>query len=236
MAGQPITFVCWIWKGPREYTAEHVSQWAAQIKKHYSKPCRIVCITDLFASVPGCEVIPEPPESRTAASIHAPLGPSFPSCYRRLWLFSEAARCLGPKILLLDVDCLIVGDLTPLVETPGDFVGWRTHHKMGNPNRIGGGTWMLKTGTHRYVWETFTYDAAMQCHRAGWLGSDQGWLSCLLSANCEVWPDDCGIYQRQDGVLDWTQAPSNARIIHFNGAIKQWDKAGWWTQQMSGSA
>jgi hypothetical protein len=51
---------------------------------------------------------------------------------RRLQLFdkAQAERDIGKRILQLDLDCVITGDLTPLVNRPDPFVVWESVHNM----------------------------------------------------------------------------------------------------------
>ena len=220
-----ISFVCFQWNiGFREYLPKRVNKLAAQVAKHFPDPHRFICVTDETEGF-DVEVMPLPEAARAVADIPSPEGRGFPSSYRRLWAFSDEARCLGERIMMLDVDCMIVGDLRPLFEPQDDFVGWRPRSVWGTNQRIGGGTWLLRTGTHAWVWDEFVADPPKmiaETKAAGWRGSDQAYMSHRLSATCAVWPQDAGIYQSQDGVKRWYRLPPDARIVHFNGNVKNW--------------
>jgi hypothetical protein len=54
----------------------------------------------------------------------SPEGPRFPSSYRRLWTFSDDARLLGDRVMMIDIDAVVTGDLGPLFAPDDDFVGW----------------------------------------------------------------------------------------------------------------
>jgi|SRR5690606_37321959 len=228
-----VSFVCFQWnEGFREYTPERVNTLARGIKKHYRKPHRFICVTDEtqgFSS--DVELIRLPESARWAAQMKSPEGGRFPSSYRRLWCFSKEATCLGSRIMQLDIDCLIVGNLEPLFDYPDDFIGWRPNSVWGNSMRIGGGTWMLRTGTHTHVWESLTPQGIAKARAEGWRGSDQAWLSYCLSATCKVWPKDIGIYQKQDKVYSWSEPPANVKIVHFNGEPKYWQMDNKWIRE-----
>jgi hypothetical protein len=225
-----VSFVCFQWNtGFRAYTPERVNTLAKGVKKYYPKPHRFICVTDeIYGFNSDVEVIRLPESARWVTKIPSPEGTRFPSSYRRLWCFSEEAKSLGSRIMQLDIDCLITGNLEPLFDYPDDFVGWRPNAVWGNSQRIGGGTWLLRTGTHTRIWDTLSTDGIRRARRMGWRGSDQAWLSYNLAATCKVWPREEGIYQKQDGVYEWSEPPANAKIIHFNGPKKYWQTSAPW--------
>jgi hypothetical protein len=223
---ESISFVCYQWNdGFREYLPEHVNVLAAAIKRNFSLPHRFICITDETEGFSGnVEVMPLPDEARALAKLRTvENNDKLPSSYRRLWTFSEAAKCLGDRVMMLDIDCVITRSLDPLFEMQDDFVGWTPSTKWGMP-RVGGGTWLLRTGTRTKVWTEFSVSGARAAHRAGFRGSDQAWISCKLGSTCARWPLDAGIYQKQDMAHNWGRLPPDARIVHFNGDQKPWHK------------
>src|SRR5690606_29624073 len=108
----------------RSFSSSHVNVLARAIARNYAHPHRFVCITDepaglapeivhLPMPVTGFEHLLNPEATRVRPAIPArrvgrriiPGRPArernkpFPSCYRRLWNFSEEARLLlGPRI------------------------------------------------------------------------------------------------------------------------------------------
>jgi len=232
-----ITFVCFQWNiGFREYLPEHVNALARQVHRHCKAPHRFVCITDETEGFePGVEVLPLPDAARAVVDIPSPEGASFPSCYRRLWLFSaDAAALLGPRVMLLDIDCLVVGDLAPLFSTDADLVCCRPAKSWGREDRVMGGTWLHKTGTLPWVWDEFVADpegCIARARAAGWRGSDQAYLSHRLTGIYALWPRHIGIYQAQDGTASWQRPPDNARIAHFNGNRRPWSMETKWVRE-----
>lgn len=226
------SIITWLWKSEitdprfvRNYQPRHVNMLAKACKLHCTMPHRFICITDETKGFSDdVEVLPTPSAAKKLAKYRtAEQNERFPSSYPRLWAFSSEAMCLGDRVLNLDVDCMVVGDLKPLFDNVHDFVGWRPNKCWGNETRIGGGTWLLRTGTHVHVFENFSMEEAIKARKLGWRGSDQAWLSYCLSETCEVWPKDSGIYHKQDGSHAWAKVPSDARIIHFNGTGDYWD-------------
>lgn len=224
--------VCFLWNnGFRAYTPEHVNMLAHACRRFLKRDHRFICVTDQTAGFcDHVEVFTPPPECWRLGSIPAPNGKTFPSCYRRLWLLSPEAMALGDRILLLDVDCAILGDLDALFEVDADFVGWCPRTAWGKRQRLGGGTWLHKTGTLAWLWGRFTTDRKRmieETKRAGWNGSDQAILSRFLR-EYPVWPRDSGIYGTQDGVMSWQMPPEDARIVHFNSSQKMWGQPKLW--------
>jgi hypothetical protein len=143
-----------------------------------------------------------------------------PSCYRRLWLFSDEARELGTWVFNTDLDCIIADSLDPLFEYDNNFVGYRPRLQWGSHKRVAGGTWMHRTGTMPEVWTDFSAFAASEVIRMGYKGSDQAWLSHRI-ADPGLW-QGMGIFQRQDMDSEFSRLPDGARILHFNGFDKPW--------------
>ena len=220
-------YVTFLWNtGFRNYLPEHVDILAAACK-HWDPEAQFICITETkkpFSSL--VTVVPMPKAAQRVGHIPAPQGDRFPSSYRRLWCFSkEAAEVLPEQIMLLDVDCMMVGDPTPLWAKDEDFVGWRPMSIWGREDRIGGGTWMLRPGTKTHLWEQFIKNPGriiQETRELGWTGSDQAILSRFLKG-CSTWNQQCGIYGSQDGVFEWEMPPKDAIIVHFNGDDKPWN-------------
>lgn len=222
-----ISFVTFLWRtGFRDYRPEQVNMLARAVKHFYPHPHRFICVSDDTQGFSAdVEVIPMPRGAKRVASLEAPQGKQFPSSYRRLWCFSKEAEILGEKIMLLDIDALIVGPLASLVDVDGDFVGWRPISIWGREDRIGGGTWMLKTGKLTWLWEQFLENPTRmiaETKELGWTGSDQAVMSRYLHKKYPKWSRFCGIYGSQDGVFQWERPPDNAIIVHFNGQDKPW--------------
>jgi hypothetical protein len=215
-------------RAARSFKPAHVLNLARLFRKFLPQPHRFICITD---TIPvdlgeGVEWLQTPEAAVEVAKLRTPEGPRFPSCYRRLWVFSEAARAsLGEQILLIDIDLVPVGNLTPIVDRDEDFVGWRPYRDWGKQLRFGGGIYLLKTGTRTKVWDEFAKDphgAIRAARGAGFRGSDQAWLSYKLGDKEPYWGKGAGIYSIRD--LGASQElPRDARLVQFNGPKKCWD-------------
>lgn len=228
------TFVCFQWNnGFRNYRPEHVNILAGAIRGKCSFPHRFVCVTEETEGFSeDVEVLPLPKAAASVAHLKSIEGDRFPASYRRLWTLSEEAKSLGERVMMLDIDAAVTADLAPLFEYQDDFVGWRPNSSWGPKwkKRIGGGTWLLRTGTHAHIWNEFVANPMSVIKRARaaeYRGSDQAILSFYLAETCKVWPKDAGIYQAQQMRHDrFKTLPADARIVHFNGRVKPWDVKG----------
>ena len=232
-----ITVAVYLWAGSRSYTCEHVNLLARQVLRHLPG-ARFVCVTDCHGDFSDqVEVVAPPKEEwRKLTRLRTPEGYGFPSSYPRLLTLSPWAKCLGKKVLVLDVDCLVAGSLEPLASRDGDFIGWRSSSKWGRWPRLGGGTWMHKPGTLEHLWNKFYAHPRQEIHlarMAGYRGSDQALLSYWLASSVPYWTAEDGIYQMQDGVESWSEIPENARIVHMNGSkVKPWNCPYSWAQEV----
>jgi hypothetical protein len=204
-----ISIVTYLWRGPRSFLPSYVNTLARMVRHYLPEPHRFICVTDHVAGfAPEVEVLPMPEGATAVADIRTPEKEHFPSSYRRLWTFSKEAKQLGERVLLLDIDCIVVSDMRPLFRIDADFVGWSVRPPPDCPPRFGGGTWMLRTGTRTSVWERFIADpegCIANARNAGYRGSDQAWISYSLKGE-PTWPEPSGIYCSQD-YLKATRSP-----------------------------
>lgn len=218
--------VTWLWHGPRAFEPRYVSVCARMVKAHLPEPHRFICVTDFHPSQfdGDVEVVPMPREARSLIDLQNPCGPKFPSSYPRLWTFSQEARAiLGDRVLLLDVDVIIVRDMRPLFRLEQDFVGWRVRPPPGGPSRFGGGTWLHTPGTRPLVWERFygcPERAISLALAAGYVGSDQAWISYCLSTVEASWPEPSGIYCAQDYRKAWVRAQQPQRQMRIRAGSR----------------
>lgn len=249
-----ISVVTYLWRGKREFRPAYVNALARMVRQHLPEKHRFICVTDFTEEfAPEVEVIPMPKAAMAMSQIVTPEREHFPSSYPRLWTFSrEARKVLGERVLLLDIDLVIIRDLRPLLKIDADFVGWNLRPPEGCPPRLGGGTWLHRPGTRTHVWEEFVANpqfAINAARNAGYRGSDQAWMSYQLKDE-QRWPEPSGIYCAQDwlkpstrkirvpiysmklkrrlrGQFRWyypeLKVPGDAIILHWNGSSKPWD-------------
>lgn len=117
-----LSVVTWKWQRPNApalFTATHVNVLRAALERHLHVPHELVCVTDDAEGIHPAVRIVAMPQTYTKS----------PRCRRRMWGFSaECAAHLAPRVLYIDLDVVIVDDLTPLVMRPGSIVGWKVGH------------------------------------------------------------------------------------------------------------
>lgn len=236
-----LTFVVFLWRPRNPYRKsfgpDQVNIHRRMIRRHYRLPHRYVLITDNPAGITEPDI-----EIRALwndlADVPNPCGHGNPSCYRRLKLFAaNAGDWLGDRIVMMDLDCVILKDITPLFDRQEDFVIWenptaRRHLPPSRQTHIyNGGFWMLRTGTRSKVWETFDpANSPDVTRRAGLFGSDQAWLAHCLGPGEAIW-------KPADGVRSWKfdvlrnhggQPPAGTRIVFFHGKPDPWAPEVWY--------
>jgi hypothetical protein len=194
------------------------------VRKYYAKPHRFICVTDDHIGISSdVEIVPLWPDF---ADLPSPHGGRFPSCYRRLKTFSkEAENLLGKRLVQMDLDCVITGDMVPLVDRDEDFIAWGDTgpgHWSGNYN----GSFIVHTaGTRSQIWDTFDpVTSPRLAHDARCLGSDQGWITyCLGKGREAMFRQADGVYSYRNDIQPKNGAlPQNARVVFFHGKIDPW--------------
>jgi hypothetical protein len=232
-----LTFVTWLWSGKTmgrdrvDYVADHVNRMASMLARHVTIPHEVVCVTDMAEGIDsGVRIVP----MWTDLAGHG-------RCYRRLKVFDPAMRdVLGPRIVSIDLDTVITGNIDHLFARPEPFVIW------GDPSRMPhtpycGSLFMLEIGYRPDVFFDFDPGVATGLRRAhGAIGSDQAWMGHVIK-DAPRWGKQDGVYSfrldiqlrigvpqggyicgrrrptgqlaNRDGSL-----PENARIVFFHGA------------------
>jgi hypothetical protein len=227
-----ITFVCWRWTPVRHYRSSYAPETVYilrdSVAKHYAKPHRFVCVTDRPDELKDVETIPL---WNDWAEIPSRIGHSYPSCYRRLKLLHpEAGKTFGERVISCDLDTVITGDLTPIVEREEDFIIWG-ESDFPHTTPCCGSLWSLKTGTRPQVWTAFKgQESANKAWSMGCRGSDQGWIAYILGIGSpNGWQE--ATYTRADGVYSYRKhisrlynnsLPKDARLVSFHGKKDPW--------------
>jgi len=223
-----LSAVLWKWKSPgyrTEFTAEHVNTMAAMLRRNYSAPLRVLCVTNDAEGIDGdVEIVADREDFKDVPNPSGRGG--LPSCFRRLRMFEpDATKIFGELFVSIDLDAVVVRDLTPLWERDEDFVGWRDPMY---PHQLNGSMMLLRGGSKPEVWWDFDPASSPQkAAKVGYRGSDQGYISWRLPKSPQ--------WRRSDGVCSYRMhangpnVPDGARIVFFHGEIKPWalNGVGW---------
>lgn len=233
---ETLSILCWRWQSPVGYRStfapETVYALKEMLRRHLHMPYRLICITDKPEEIKGVETMRLWDEGR---EIPSPFGRHNPSCYVRLKVFApDAGKYFGPRLVSIDLDTVIVNDITPLFERDDEFVIWgesaKERERWGEAPKqyYCGSMWMLKTGTRPLVWTEFDpHVTPLKAKLAGCFGSDQGVIAYTLGPNEATWG-------RKDGVYSWRKhihpkggaLPPEARITFWHGKMDPWSAAG----------
>lgn len=242
----PVTFVCWKWRPGFEYrskfTAEHVNVLRRMVARNYLRQHRFLCITDDAEGIDSgeVEVVELWPDH---GKLLNPSGAHGPSCFRRLRLFASDAHELigcstGDRVVSLDLDAVVTGDLVPLYDRPETFVMWAG---TADSTPYNGSMWMLRLGERPQVWDEFDpVETPKATVAAGLQGSDQAAISLILGPDEAKWTAADGVFAYKRHCLRQLggELPHGARIVFFHGKPdpwsadvlyrRQWVMDNWW--------
>lgn len=219
-----MKIVCFKWEpmdGYRsKFTHEHVNTLFNMVYRHYQKPFEMVCVTDNPQYIDRrVRIIPMWDDHANVPSPHGGLNPS---CYRRLKIYSrEAKELIGERFVSIDLDVVLVDDVTPVWDRPEDFMIWGETLRRTPYN---GSMQMMTAGARSQVWDRFDPATSPQLARkAGMDGSDQGWISFVLGPNEKRWNQADGVHSFRLHVKpNAGKLPKGARIVFFEGQIDPW--------------
>lgn len=229
-----LHIVLWKWKQAkfREiYTSQHVNIMARAVRDSLGEVNhRIVCITDDDAGLDN--FIHVYPIWDDYATVPNSSGVHLPSCYRRLKLFDTATQVslgmrAGERVCSLDIDTVVTGSLVDVfrrIESTGCvYAGWGVKGTF-HPRVFNGSFWTFLAGEHTHLWSTFNaHECRHRILRAGYLGSDQAWLSYNFAKNDNAlgigYPEFAS-YPRE--VRKLGKFDHRTKIVFFHGSKKPW--------------
>lgn len=227
-----LTVCCFKWQSPVKYRTrfkpQHVNTLRNMFRRHLHMPHEFVCITDDPTGIDAdIRIVPLWDD---LADVGNPHGVREPSCYRRLKVFSGQMRSvLGERVAWIDLDMVLVGDVTPIFSRTESVVLMPTEvpHIPVNGSLV-----MVTPGAHEKVWTKFDpNESPHKTRKANCYGSDQGWLAYCLKDKAAFWktgPGGDGIYffgQHLRHMNQGRKLPDDARIISFHGRGYPWDDA-----------
>lgn len=199
------------------YTAEDVRRLQRMVAKNLTVPHEFAVITDSAEDF-GPDIRPVVIDKTT----HVP-----GTCYVRLFTFRPEARTiLGDKVLVLDLDTLIVGNIDHLVAREEDLVLW--HNPARHPSRPGRSVYNTSILLHRCGTMPELWQAFVDLGKGRIPAKDDQWY--LSDAFGEDMPYFDG---NRDGVYRIARAdtpgsgvngvlPENACIVFFTGSEGKW--------------
>lgn len=219
----------WYWRQdhrPIQYRPEHVQKLQSMVKRHLRIPHQFICITDL--DVPNVACIPPLPEMERVKNKR--WGPHQPQCYRRLRMFDPEMRdILGERYVQIDLDTVIVDDITPMFDRSDPLV---INRSIGRRDAYNGSMWLHTPGTHASLYAAFDPDQAIAASKRGYVGSDQAWMRYHLGDGAvPTWSKSDGSFQYRSFRREPDTLPDGARIVFFAGQAKPWNLEHDWVRE-----
>lgn len=220
-----LTFVCWLWdssrhphkrKKRRAFAPEHVNILYAMLYRNLTVPFRLICVTDDRRGIrQEVEIVDLWDEFRALGG-----------CFLRLVPFKSDFSLFGEKFISIDLDCVILKDITSLFTRDEDFVIWHPRKAVrwldrGEKGRYYcGSLWMLRAGTRPVVYDKFDpskFKLGFDGRYEG--GTDQKHISQVLYPNEACWTVDDGVCTFVEDIARPKKGyvAKNPRIIFFNG-------------------
>ena len=205
-----------------EFTAQAVNTLSNMLKRNIDTgfDYEFICVTDNKDGID--QEIRTMPLWKNPAPAHGDVNK--PNCFYRLRTFAEDFKhFVGPRFMWLDLDCIITGNITPLLERPEDFIINRATNMR---NYYNGSMVMMNTGSRKEVWDKFNAHTSPNVAKAkGFVGSDQAWISNVLGPDEARFTNADGVYSYQGDVMTDHSGnlPKNAKIVFFQGRANPWD-------------
>ena len=194
------------------------------VKRNLTIPHRTICVTHRPDLIDFMETVP------LDTTKHVP-----GTCTVKLMTWRpDIEPILGKRICMMDVDCVITGNLDELLDRPEDVVLWKNpNYEKGNRRGFYQGSIQLLTaGARPELWNDFNpHETPKWLHRrfGGW---EQCWISERLNTSYPAegwewkepyWDENDGIYgagrlfngKMGSGVT--TELPKNAKIVFTPG-------------------
>lgn len=215
--------ITWLWSQPNArfvYTADHVNAWYRAIRSH-GCTIPVAVITDQTDGIdPEIEIIKPPTDFLAVKCAQWDEKAGLPQCYRRLAIYApDASQWLGcDKILQMDIDCIITGDLTPLFDISPDIALFRGTSAKRPYN---GGMQLLRLGARTEVYTDFN-EANAKIASSRFVGSDQAWIAHKLGWGETKITGEHGVYHYSGQFLRLYPhgRPENMRVLFCPGPKK----------------
>ena len=195
-----------------DYDSNKVAIHHAMVKRNLNIPFKYHLFTDEIDSSLNSEI-----SQHELWTTYRELG----GCFHRLFTFSkEFGDLIGGRFICMDLDMVIVDDISKLLDRKEEFVYYRMRNADGKGWRMNNGMYMMEPGSRKEIWETFSKNPSrVMANRVG-PGTDQGVTNSLLNLKKEAnWSQRRGIYDmRLDFLVTGKKdLPHDAKIVMFPG-------------------
>jgi hypothetical protein len=223
-----LSIVTWKWdagvhpKKGIKYGAHHVNVLAAMLKRHLHTDYEMVCITD------------DPKGIDDSVRI-VPLWHGFSKykgCFGRLRIFApEMREIIGPRFVSMDLDVVVLDDITPLFDREEDFIIWGEHFRKAP---YCGSFLMMDAGCRSKVWDRFDPGKYPPNINGRWpYGTDQDHICRCLYPEEAMWTAADGVYNFNYVIRRWEKISTVVNSRYKNGRyIKRFYELGGKKEQL----
>jgi len=206
-----VNVICMKWG--TKYGPHYVNRLYAMARRHLTRPFRFVCFTDDPSGLrPEVETFGLPPITLPDSHLNMP--------WKKIGLFNKTLGDLEGTTLFLDLDLVVVDNIDPLFDHPGEFCiihNWtRPEANVGNSS-----VYRFEVGAHSYVLDTFHSQPFTHWH--GLYRNSQTFLSNTVK-ELTFWPPEwCVSFKRHclpGGWRNWifkAKITPGARVVVFHG-------------------
>lgn len=191
-----LTVCCWKWG--KLFSATYVNRMQSMLERHLHRPFELVCVTDDPAGITSAV--------RTERITY---GHDLPRCRRRMKQYDrQFAAQLGTRILSIDLDVVIVDDITPLIDRRESIVLW----KVGYAGVYSGSIQLFDFGALHGLWQAYSADPegfANEVQPHG-VPSDQAFLNWWIQKNATK----VGEWTERDGLVTWFGGERYRKLQH----------------------
>ena len=180
------------------YGPEYVNRLATMVARQTTVPYSFVCLTD---NADGVTVPTEP------------IGTDLPGWWAKLMLFKPHQALVGRRIIFLDLDTLIVGNMDFLLQDTGAFTILRDFYR---PLGYGSAVMAFDAGIYPQIWGNFLKPMMHTYH------GDQNWIEANIYEPA-IWQDQYPGKIVSYKVHCMAGVPADASVVCFHGFPKQTD-------------
>lgn len=225
-----ITIVLFLWKDDKtawmseyDYDISYLWRTIEMVNRNLTLPHKFVCVVDevyktLLSNTPRhhdvtlvdmCEDLRVPTKR-----------------YQKLMVFRpDAEELFGERILMMDLDNVIVDNIDSMIDRTDDIVLWENPNgKRNTPYNTS--MVLLTAGCRPDVWGKLNVSTVCDHIRKNRLsGTDQAWVSSVLGSGEATWSRTDGFYSfRMDYLIPGVSIISNAKIVSFHGRVSPTSK------------
>jgi hypothetical protein len=229
----PAPYVILTMKWGKLYPATYVNVLYSAVTEHLPEPFRFVCMTDDPEGLaPGIEVFPIPEFG--LAPMQWQVGG-----WPKIGVFQRDLYGLEGRALFIDLDMMILDDLTPFFDHPAPFIAtdmgpnWQPVPGTG-PKEPGTCLFAFTLGAEAQIYERFNEDLMGNVHR---FGLEQNCVAAYASS-MECWDPNWVISFKRHlrppaltgMVLPVRRPRPGTKVLAFHGRPRPLDlvRPGWW--------